>query len=1170
MGDIMPDFCDLFYNIQGNVLSDRKKNFQKLLKNPCFKQDSIQLHHALADLNPRNYLEGLFKVDALIYFKRKNELQDILKGGNEVYISKLLKQIWFIKEVFENMACEEFVNKFMPTMPYTFKIKFIKKIYGLPLAKTVIHRCSAGKINNIFEQYEIKLTANQEKHLFDRDQNLFLKYILQHNQAFHKYDERKVIDYVALKNSQFFLELKQKDAFVLHKLGRQTTKKVFNVVKEEVLDNADVHKDILKLSVMVRMLGKEFDIVFDKKFPNNFHDESIDTLRSSTAFQLLPLCSKNKRWHLFYETYTKKFPEKGLSDVLSVIDDYIMKLNADKGIIDKWAQTKYKESNSEEYLKYYTDVLDATSIIKGKINVTSDKSSRIRLVKLLVEACDINNDPTTLEKVLAYIVKRHRNEDAFLKSEILRAISGINIEKHWQHIRSLVKVVKVQKDLPYRGIVQEFDQNYIVYLIKNNQTIEDVVKEYLAEYDQDEHEVELDFADQNIHSKFIQEVLRMFPQVVKSKNVSEVFCYAARFSTENPICALDLRVFSHLVEFVSQAMESKKIDYETSQLVKHLFLYNISCPEYEIPIERDYMLRFLAVQIDESYVYIPDILEKIILKKERTSFENKVFELFWASVDKHSAPDLVDWFIFHDPMSILPYFDKISTMSASGNFHTVISDKAMTVIKYYSHFGFDKKLSEKYVNKVLSLLNLDPEAVKSADTIRSLVKQLPKLLSTAEFIKLVLKCIPEKEKIDIEDQKMKVVYSLQSDVISVLHKVAEPSKMLPALMTFCAGDYLRHALQPLYSIMCRSSEEEIRPCVDVLAKRAMSVRKHALCLTTLVLDKETVMNTLKNAKSQDISENKSIFLKTVKYFKKNPSKELFHLCTENLKIVDKNDIETLDLLTSIEVPRQYKVEFLECCWIFFEDLGKNDVKVEKYLNSLMITILFDNRIVAALSSRFVQKIIHEYFTTNIRNVKLFTLTVLFCRISERLNNFKAVFNILKDFPYKKVHCFVNDFFEFLQHNKEAMKDDVFLEMFYEYWRTYFPLDQTLQDHISLEVLTRYRKSQSKELFAHNVVDYFEEILEKYGCLVLNIFKGGLDRLLNILETPDKYTFYLNAVKYKPRAELFVLIIMSIRNVVSSQSEEVTVNVYKDLINILETADDDICKIHYQYYLVKNG
>ncbi|VEN35426.1 unnamed protein product [Callosobruchus maculatus] len=1170
MGDTVPDFSDLFYNIKGDLLSDRKKNFQKLLKNPCFKHDSAQLHQALNDLKPRNYLEGLFKVDALIHFKRTNELQDILKGGNEVYISKLLKQFWFIKEVFGNMPCEAFVNKFLPTMPYTFKLKFIKKIYGLPLGKTIIHKCSAGKIINIFEQYEIKLTANQEKHLFDRDQNLFLGYILHHNRAFHKYDERKVIDYIALKNTEFLLELKQKDAFVLHKLGRKTTKKVFKIVKEDILDNVDVHKDILKHSVMVRMLGKEFDIVFDKKFSNNFHDESIYTLKSSTAFQLLPLCSKHKRWHLFYKTYINKFPEKDLSEVLSIFDDdYIMKLHADKSIIQKWAQTKYKESNSEEYLKYYTNVPEPVSVIKEKINVTFEKSNRIRLVKLLIEACDINNDLTNLEKVLAYIVKRHINEDPPDRTEILIAISRINMEKlnsaHWQHIRSLVKVVKV----PYY-LLRDFAQYYIEYLIKNNQTTEDAVKEYLEEYDQGQHGIELFFGDPSIHSKFIHEALRMFPQVAKSKDLSDLFNYAAKFSMKNKRYALDLRVYRPLVEFLERIMESKEIDYKISQIVISLFHYNLAFSEYEIPIKHDYMLRFIEVQIDKRYVHVSYLFQRLLVKKERTAFENRVFEIYWANVDKYYASEITDWFLSHDPICILPYFDKISTMSANGAYHEMISDEAMILIKY-SHFGFDKKLGEKYQDKVLSLLNLDPEAIKSADKIRRFVKHLPELLSTDDFLKLVLKCTPEKEKIDVEDPKMKAVYSLQSEVISVLHKVAEPSKMLSALMRFCAGDYLRHALQPLYSIMCRSSEEEICPCIEVLAKRAMSVRKHALCLTTLVLDKKTAINTLKNTKSEGISENKNIFLKMLKYFKKNPSKELFQLCMENLKVIDKNDTETLDLLTNIEVPWQYKVELLERCWTFFEDLGANDVRVEKYLTSLMLTILADNRIVAALSSGFVQKIIRDYFTTdNVENVKLFTLTALFCRISERQTNFKVIFDMLKDFPYKKVHCFANNLFEFLRDDKEAKSDDVFLDMFYEYWCTYFPLEHSLQDHISLKVLSCYRKSQSKELFAHNVVDYFEELLEKYGCLLLDIFKGGLDRLLNILDTPEKYTFYLNAMKYKPRrAELYVLVITSITNV-NPQSEEVLVNVYKDLIKILETVDDGICKIHYQYDLMMHG
>ncbi|CAH1965749.1 unnamed protein product [Acanthoscelides obtectus] len=272
MGDTMPDFSNLFYNIEGDLLSERKKNFRKLLEIPCFKQNSEQLHRALADLKPRTYLEGLFKVDALIHFKRTEELLEILKEGNEVYMSKLLKQTWFIKEVFDNMTCHEFVNKFLPTMSYSFKIKFIKKMcliwdeakhdelfvcifdrYGLPLAKTNLHKCSAEKIHKTLELYEIKLTSNQEKHLFDRSENIFLDYILHHNESesLSKYDEPKVIGYVALKNPGFLLELKQQNAFVLHTLGRRTTKKIFNIVKEDVKNNVDAHQKLLKNSVML-------------------------------------------------------------------------------------------------------------------------------------------------------------------------------------------------------------------------------------------------------------------------------------------------------------------------------------------------------------------------------------------------------------------------------------------------------------------------------------------------------------------------------------------------------------------------------------------------------------------------------------------------------------------------------------------------------------------------------------------------------------------------------------------------------------------------------------------------------------------------------------------------------------------------------------------------------
>lgn len=126
MGDNVTDFITRFHGIEGDKIQDRKKNFNKLIRDPSFTTNKQVIHDALDKLEPKTYLEGLFKVDALIYFRHTERMIDILKGGNEVYISKIMKQHWFFKDMFENMDAESLVNEFLPCLSYAMRMKMLK------------------------------------------------------------------------------------------------------------------------------------------------------------------------------------------------------------------------------------------------------------------------------------------------------------------------------------------------------------------------------------------------------------------------------------------------------------------------------------------------------------------------------------------------------------------------------------------------------------------------------------------------------------------------------------------------------------------------------------------------------------------------------------------------------------------------------------------------------------------------------------------------------------------------------------------------------------------------------------------------------------------------------------------------------------------------------------
>lgn len=118
------DFVTQFYNLEGELISERKKNFFKLLK-----AQSLPLNEDdLINLCPRTYLERLFQIDIFIYFKITTKLLDVIKEGNEVFVSKILKHHSLLLETIGTISAEAFVNDFLPSTSYALRMKILKKI----------------------------------------------------------------------------------------------------------------------------------------------------------------------------------------------------------------------------------------------------------------------------------------------------------------------------------------------------------------------------------------------------------------------------------------------------------------------------------------------------------------------------------------------------------------------------------------------------------------------------------------------------------------------------------------------------------------------------------------------------------------------------------------------------------------------------------------------------------------------------------------------------------------------------------------------------------------------------------------------------------------------------------------------------------------------------------
>uniref|UniRef100_A0A6P7G3M4 Uncharacterized protein LOC114335577 n=1 Tax=Diabrotica virgifera virgifera TaxID=50390 RepID=A0A6P7G3M4_DIAVI len=465
MGDQV-DFVTKFHNLDGDLKGERTKNLFKLLKTAVFENEE-QLDTALRSLKPKSYQENLFYIETLIYFKRSNQLLEVLRGGNDVYISKILKQAWFFQNVFDNVEPEAFVTEFLPHVSYAVKKTFLNRIsnhwneqkvdslfeallkkYGLPLAVSVLHKCSPTKIQTAIVEHDLELNSNQVLNIYNKSEELFIFYV---DFKQKNYNDWKVLKNIAIKNPELVLKLQREQKISLYRVGRRTSKKMFNIVNDDVLKDSEYYLEFLKNAVVVRKLGKNFDTLFKNLFPNQLN--RVIYCKSCTLINYYP---KNKRWNLLHQTFIEKFSGQELKDLLLVFHSMIQ-LNPPREIVELWAEAHYKKGNegNNHFLKYYPPS-KAIPALKEKINVTSDLQARLSLDYLMGDHVDF--------------ATRFHNLDGDLKGERSKSLFNLLKTTVFENDSQLDSALKSLKPKSYQENLFYIDT--LIYFKRSNDLIE--------------------------------------------------------------------------------------------------------------------------------------------------------------------------------------------------------------------------------------------------------------------------------------------------------------------------------------------------------------------------------------------------------------------------------------------------------------------------------------------------------------------------------------------------------------------------------------------------------------------------------------------------------------------------------------------------------------------------
>uniref|UniRef100_A0A1Y1N0Y8 Uncharacterized protein n=1 Tax=Photinus pyralis TaxID=7054 RepID=A0A1Y1N0Y8_PHOPY len=117
------EFITNFHNLNGVTIGERRKNLFLLLK--AYKKDGGDLN--FAHLQPRTFLEEKFRVDVLIYFKRVEELIEVLKNEKTFLLGRIFKERWFL-EALCKVSAKDLITDVFPNVSFRVKVKIVNKL----------------------------------------------------------------------------------------------------------------------------------------------------------------------------------------------------------------------------------------------------------------------------------------------------------------------------------------------------------------------------------------------------------------------------------------------------------------------------------------------------------------------------------------------------------------------------------------------------------------------------------------------------------------------------------------------------------------------------------------------------------------------------------------------------------------------------------------------------------------------------------------------------------------------------------------------------------------------------------------------------------------------------------------------------------------------------------
>ncbi|XP_044748134.1 uncharacterized protein LOC123309213 [Coccinella septempunctata] len=1086
------EFIEKFHGLDGTLLKDRNKAFRLLLENYTEMRDNDNiLKEIYINLHTNTYLEETYKLEFLIYFRRVSELFDLLKSGNDVSASRIIKQKWFLKAILKDVSPKEFVRDIFPQLSQIVRLKILKQIlkqfkdekyinslfdelnetYGARPAVVIISGCSVDKIEEFLKERSLTISPAQLKLLYDKDKSLIRFYYAEyHKRGGNMNSLDSFSRYLARKDPALFMELREKYRFTTYfGLGRQGTK-VFvkentNALIEDPLKYLEMN--VLKRSALVRQLGNEFPKFLKAAYP----DSSKELSNSHLVFDLLDDYPKKRRYNLFSSLF-KEVYNKDLFTAKEIMNEKLLEIIPSHEEREKWVDI----FNSEvKYIKYKRSTV-AVAELKEQLFRADDITFRKELFEYLITSCKVSEDYGQLLDILKLVCKRFRNADDGALYTLLRTINEkmdmkmLN-EEHWKYIHEIIMLQDLRNITMCADIIFE----YCKFLHVAEKSFEEMIPILLkCDTTLSSHKfVDERFKDDNFKKIFLQLVLKYYPALEdkfkSSWKAIEIVLIIRRWNRNHP----KEKIFVSQVESIIESIQEE---------VKQSWVY---CSGSEMQA-----LKYL-----------------ICVENDTEHFEN----IYFDNINTLANYTITRWFLKYKPEVFRKFIDKIyPCFTAKGKYLN-------GVLRKFEYSGLVKDIEEHYLGKLQEPDQSDRDVFAQI---------LASIMPTRNFLALIEKYRPLIDKLDISNssEEEKTLLQIEMSLAKSVRFSRCHHSALPVLLQYCKGDCLQPALYSLYSCFNRIAENNLKSVLSLLLKQPVSLRKHSMFLASLVFPvriNEDLGKQMMEAE-KDISVKKHLFFCSYKYFLKNPLEHVWDILINYMELLTVHDKESLDLITNIHyIPEKFRQKFAEEVWQTLERLEEiENNPVDQYYDKFLLNIRdYDIRL---LSPDFCITIIDKkmFKDGHKRNAICSKFAIQFMMYSGDIRQgIRSVMKILNEYKSKYwntkkgahaksvIYHFCSEIFDecmSVDHLRIPLPKE-FPSTLSEEWKKVFTQEETFEEYLLLEcIIFKYGDDTDIQVFSKRIGELFERARKDYGELVHVLFRDILDNSLEKLLSDKKY------------------------------------------------------------------